>query len=225
VIKAIVTDIEGTTSSIRFVHEVLFPYARERMAAFVRAHASEPGVAAQLDAVRREAGEALDLDGVIQQLIAWIDADRKITALKALQGMIWEAGFRNRDFTGHVYQDAVRHLKDWHAQGIALYVFSSGSVQAQQLLFGYSDAGDLRGLFSGYYDTRIGAKREASAYTAIAEDIGMLPAEILFLSDIEGELDAARAAGMQTVWLVREGEPDPAAAHPQVTDFDAIAVA
>jgi len=225
VIRAIVTDIEGTTSSIRFVHEVLFPYARERMAAFVRAHASEPGVAAQLDAVRREAGEALDLDGVIQQLIAWIDADRKITALKALQGMIWEAGFRNRDFTGHVYQDAVRHLKDWHAQGIALYVFSSGSVQAQQLLFGYSDAGDLRGLFSGYYDTRIGAKREASAYTAIAEDIGLLPAEILFLSDIEGELDAARAAGMQTVWLVREGEPDPAAAHRQVTDFDAIAVA
>jgi enolase-phosphatase E1 len=222
VIKAIVTDIEGTTSSIRFVHDVLFPYARERMAGFVRAHAEEPQVAAELDAVRREAGAALDLDGVIQQLIAWIDADRKSTPLKALQGMIWEAGFRNRDFTGHVYADAVHHLKDWHARGIPLYVFSSGSVQAQRLLFGHSDAGDLTSLFSGFYDTRIGAKRDASAYSAIAADIGLAPADILFLSDIEGELDAARSAGMQTRWLVRDAEPDPAAAHRQVMDFDAI---
>ena len=221
-IRAIVTDIEGTTSSIRFVHDVLFPYARERMAAFVRAHAEQPQVAAELDAVRREAGAALDLDGVIQQLIAWIDADRKSTPLKALQGMIWEAGFRNRDFTGHVYADAVRHLKDWHARGITLYVFSSGSVQAQRLLFGHSDAGDLTPLFSGFYDTRIGAKREAAAYSAIAADIGRAPADILFLSDIEGELDAARSAGMQTLWLVRDAEPDPAAAHRQVKDFDAI---
>ena len=221
-IKAIVTDIEGTTSSIRFVHAVLFPYARERMAAFVRAHAEDPRIAAELDAVRREAGQALDLDGVIEQLIAWIDADRKSTPLKALQGMIWEAGFRNGDFTGHVYDDAVRHLKDWHAQGISLYVFSSGSVQAQRLLFGHSDAGDLTPLFSGFYDTRIGAKREASAYTAIAADIGLAPADILFLSDIEGELDAARAAGMQTLWLVRDGQPEPTASHRQVSDFDAI---
>jgi enolase-phosphatase E1 len=95
-------------------------------------------------------------------------------------------------------------------------------VQAQQLLFGHSDAGDLTPLFKGFYDTRIGAKREASAYTAIAADIGLRPADILFLSDIEGELDAARAAGMQTLWLVRDGEPDPAAGHRQVRDFDAV---
>ena len=221
-IKAIVTDIEGTTSSIRFVHDVLFPYAREHMASFLRQRGGEPQVAEQIEAVRREAGEALDLEGVIAQLIAWIDADRKITPLKALQGMIWEAGFRNADFTGHVYGDAVRHLKDWHARGIPLYVFSSGSVQAQQLLFGCSDAGDLTPLFNGFYDTRVGAKREASAYAAIAADVGLPPGDILFLSDIEGELDAARAAGMQTLWLVREGEPDPAAAHRQVRDFDAI---
>ena len=221
-IQAILTDIEGTTSSIRFVHDVLFPYARERMAAFVRAHAEQPQVAAELDAVRREAGVALDLDGVIQQLIAWIDADRKSTPLKALQGRIWEEGFRNGDFTGHVYADAVRHLKQWQARGIALYVFSSGSVQAQRLLFGHSDAGDLTPLFSGFYDTRIGAKRDAPAYSAIASDIGLAPANILFLSDIEGELDAARSAGMQTLWLVRDAEPDPAAAHRQVKDFDAI---
>ncbi|MFZ0256464.1 MAG: HAD-IA family hydrolase, partial [Gammaproteobacteria bacterium] len=103
-----------------------------------------------------------------------------------------------------------------------LYVFSSGSVQAQQLLFGHSDAGDLTPLFSGFYDTRIGAKREPIAYTAIAEDIGLPPGDILFLSDIEGELEAARAAGMQTLWLVRDGDPDPAAGHRQVKDFDAI---
>lgn len=223
-IKAIVTDIEGTTSSIRFVHEVLFPYARQRMAEFLRAHGEAPQVAAQIEAVRREAGEALDLDGVIGQLIAWIDADRKITPLKALQGMIWEAGFRNGDFTGHVYEDAARHLRGWHTQGIPLYVFSSGSVQAQRLLFGYSDVGDLTPLFSGFYDTRIGAKRDASAYTAIAADIGLPPADILFLSDIAGELDAARDAGMQTLWLVRDGPPDAAAAHRQVSDFDAIAL-
>ena len=142
-IKAIVTDLEGTTTSIRFVHEVLFPYARERIGAFVRSHAEDPEVVTQLNEVRREAGEALDLDAVIQKLIAWIDTDKKITPLKALQGMLWEAGFRNGDFTGHVYDDAVRHLKGWHARGIPLYVFSSGSVQAQRLLFGYSDAGDL----------------------------------------------------------------------------------
>ena len=223
-IKAIVTDIEGTTSSIRFVHEVLFPYARQRIAAFVREHAGQPEVETQLEAVGREAGAALDLEDAIQQLIDWIDADKKITPLKALQGMIWEAGFRGGDFTGHVYPDAVRHLRDWHERGIPLYVFSSGSVQAQRLLFGYSDVGDLTPLFSGFYDTRIGPKREAAAYSAFAADIGLAPADILFLSDIEGELDAARAAGMQTLWLVRDGEPDPAAGHRQIKDFDAVAL-
>lgn len=223
-IRAIVTDIEGTTSSISFVHDVLFPYARQRMAAFLRQHAQDAPVAEQIEAVRQEAGPTLDLAGVSAQLTAWIDADRKITPLKALQGMIWEAGFRNRDFTGHVYDDAVRNLRAWHAQGLPLYVFSSGSVQAQQLLFGHSDAGDLTPLFSGYYDTRVGAKRDPAAYAAIAADIGVPAGDVLFLSDIEAELDAARAAGMQTIWLVRDGEPDPAAGHRQVKDFDAIGV-
>jgi enolase-phosphatase E1 len=222
VIGAIVTDIEGTTSSISFVHQVLFPYARQRMDAFLRAHSDAPQVAEQIEAVRREAGAALDLDGVIDQLAAWMDADRKITPLKTLQGMIWEAGFRNGDFTGHVYADAARHLREWHALGVPLYVFSSGSVQAQKLLFGHSDAGDLTPLFAGFYDTRVGAKREPSAYTAIAGDIDVPPGDILFLSDIEAELDAARAAGWQTLWLVREGALDANAGHRQVRDFDAI---
>jgi enolase-phosphatase E1 len=221
-IRAVLTDIEGTTSSIRFVHEVLFPYARAHVADFVRANAKDPQVAPLLDAVRRETGADLSLDGIITQLVAWIDADRKITPLKALQGMIWEAGYRRGDFTGHVYPDAAAQLRAWHAAGLQLYVFSSGSVQAQQLLFGYSDAGDLTALFSGYYDTRIGNKQDPAAYRAIAAATGLPAHEILFLSDIHAELDAARTAGMHTTMLVREAAPDASATHRQVRDFTAI---
>jgi enolase-phosphatase E1 len=219
---AILTDIEGTTSSIDFVHDVLFPYAREHMAEFVRGNADVPRVVSLLDEVRRETGQDLDLQGSIAQLIAWIDADRKITPLKALQGMIWEAGYRNGDFTGHIYADAADNLRAWHAAGIRLYVFSSGSVQAQRLLFRYSDSGDLTPLFSGYYDTRIGNKRESAAYSRIASDIGLPPGDILFLSDIREELDAAQQAGMRTAWLVRDSRPEPEAAHLQASDFNAI---
>lgn len=221
-IRAILTDIEGTTSSIRFVHDVLFPYAREHMAEFVRCNAEDPRVVSHLNDVRLMTDPELDLDGIVAQLIAWIDADEKITPLKALQGMIWEAGYAKGDFTGHIYPDAVKGLERWSGSGLKLYVFSSGSVQAQQLLFSHSDAGDLTPLFTGYYDTRIGNKREPAAYAAIAADIGLPAADILFLSDIREELDAAHAAGMRTVWLVRETTPDPAAAHPQVSDFDSI---
>lgn len=222
-IRAILTDIEGTTTSLRFVNEVLFPYARAHIAGFVRRHVADPEVARQLKAVREAAGAALDLEGVIAQLVAWIDADRKVTPLKTLQGLLWRAGYEDGSLTGHVYPDAVRQLRSWHARGIALYVFSSGSVQAQQLLFGHSDAGDLRPLFSGYYDTRTGDKRDSAAYAAIAKDIGVAAEEILFLSDICEELDAARAAGMQTAWLVRDADPDPAAAHRQLCDFTGLA--
>lgn len=221
-IRAIVTDIEGTTSSISFVHEVLFPYAREHMAEYVRRHAEDPAVAPLLNEVRLEAGADLNLDGIIGQLLDWIARDKKITPLKALQGMIWQTGYRQGDFTGHVYGDAVEYLKKWQAQGLRLYVFSSGSVKAQQLLFGFSDAGDLTPLFSGYFDTRIGSKQEMGAYQAIAGAIGLPPSDILFLSDIKQELDAARAAGMQTVWLVRDSEPDATAPHQQVRDFSQI---
>lgn len=221
-IKAIVTDIEGTTSSLSFVHEVLFPYAREHIADFVRCHAEDPHIVSHLNDVRHTAGEELTIDGIIEQLIQWIDTDQKITPLKALQGMIWKAGYQQGDFTGHIYDDALRNLQQWHAQGIKLYVFSSGSVQAQKLLFGYSDAGDLTPLFSGYFDTQIGNKREKDAYLAIAKQINMANNEILFLSDIRQELDAAAEADMKTVWLVRDGELKDEAMHPQVQNFDQI---
>jgi len=222
-IRAILTDIEGTTSSISFVHDVLFPYARGHMKEFVHASVADPQVAALLDDVRRAAGASeLDLDGVVAQLVAWIDADSKTTPLKALQGMIWEDGYRRGDLTGHVYPDAVRQLERWSGSGLRLYIFSSGSVQAQQLLFRHSDAGDLTPLFAGYFDTRIGNKQDPDAYRAIATEIDLPPEDILFLSDIRAELDAAAAVGMRTIWLVRDGQPDPDAPHHQVAGFTDI---
>ena len=224
-IKAILTDIEGTTSSLSFVKDVLFPYARKHLGDYLRIHAANPEVQEQLSAVAQEVGQALSLEEAIRQLEQWIDEDRKITALKSLQGIVWEAGYRNGDFTGHMYEDAVRNLRAWHAKGTRLYVYSSGAVYAQKLLFGFSDYGDLTALFSGYFDTHIGHKREVSSYEAIASEIGERAGDILFLSDIREELDAAHSAGMQTRWLVRDAASiDPAAAHPQVRDFDAISL-
>ncbi len=218
------TDIEGTTSSLSFVKDVLFPYARERMARFVRAHANDPAVRGLLDDARQLIGGRADDEEVIVQLIQWIDEDKKVTPLKALQGMIWEQGYKQGDFKGHVYEDAVRNLKQWHARGIRLYVFSSGSVQAQKLLFAHTGYGDLTPLFSGYFDTTVGAKKEASAYHKIAQTIGFTPGDILFLSDIKEELDAAHEAGMRTAWLLRDSTPGGVAGHTKVSNFDEIVV-
>lgn len=223
-IRAVLTDIEGTTSSLSFVKDVLFPYAYRQMERFLQQHATEPAVAQQLAAVNAEVGRELGLAEAVAQLRQWIDADRKFTPLKALQGMIWEEGYRNGAFTGHVYADAVQRLRVWHAAGMRLYVFSSGSVQAQKLLFGYSDYGDLTPLFSGYFDTTSGNKRDPAAYSTIAAAIGLPAQEILFLSDIAEELDAAHTVGMRTCQLLREGVVVPHAVHCQEADFSTIPV-
>jgi len=221
-IQAVVTDIEGTTSALSFVKDVLFPYARARLAAFVHAHAADPTVRAQLNAVRALATDAATDDDAIRTLLRWNDEDRKLTPLKALQGLIWEDGYRRADFTGHVYDDAVRGLREWRDRGLGLYVFSSGSVHAQRLLFGHSDRGDLTPLFSGYFDTTVGAKREPESYRRIAADIGLPSGDILFLSDIPEELDAARTAGMATCWLVRDGPAPQHPVHPVARNFDEV---
>lgn len=221
-VKAIVTDIEGTTSSIDFVHQVLFPYASKHLPDFVRNNQADPAVMPILDAVRTEGGDTdADTDGVIEILLRWIDEDRKVTALKSLQGLIWKHGYESGNFTGHMYDDAVTNLRAWAAANIDLYVYSSGSVTAQKLLFGYSDAGDLAALFRGYFDTNIGHKRQADSYRNILEDIGLPAAEILFLSDVAEELDAAAAAGMQTFQLVRDEKVVPGS-HRIAHDFDEI---
>ncbi len=221
-IKAILMDIEGTTSAISFVHETLFPYARQHMDAFVREHASRPEVQTQLDAVSEMVGTPLCLDMAIETLCQWIDEDRKATPLKALQGMIWARGYGSGELKGHVYPDVVPALKAWHEKNLGLYVYSSGSVQAQKLIFGHTEYGDLTPMFSGYFDTTVGHKREADSYLHIAEVIGLPCDEVLFLSDIVQELDAASEAGMHTTQLVRPGEGVAGDWHPIAIDFSSI---
>jgi len=204
-VHAVLTDIEGTTTAISFVHQVLFPYASTMLPDFVRQHCRDEEIARILEDARRAANEPdASIDRLIETLRTWIAEDRKVTALKALQGHIWRHGYENGDFTGHVYEDAVVQLRRWHADGVSIYVYSSGSVASQKLLFGHSDAGDLTPLFDGYFDTRIGHKRDPDSYRTIASEIGGAANDILFLSDVAQELDAAAAAEMQTVQLVRD---------------------
>lgn len=221
-IKAIVTDIEGTTSSLSFVKDVLFPYARRHLPDFVRNHLDDGKVQALLADARREAAAELDTDQLIAQFLDWIDRDQKITSLKSLQGMIWETGYEQGDFHGHIYPDAFRQLQAFSEQGYQLFVYSSGSVFAQKLLFAHTEYGDLTPLFSGFFDTHIGGKKEISSYQQIAGQIRFQPDEILFLSDIKEELDAARQAGFDTYWLVRGQSVNSNAEHRQICDFDAI---
>lgn len=221
-LPVILTDIEGTTGSIRFVHEVLFPYARERMADFLAAHRDEPAVRAEIEAVARETGVAPDdLSRITAVLIGWIDEDRKATPLKALQGMIWKDGFTSGELIAHIYPDAAARLRGWHEAGHRIFVYSSGSIAAQKLYFAHTSEGDLTSLLDGYFDTTTGGKREAESYRAIAARIGVAPADIVFLSDVEAELEAAEQAGLRTVWLTRDGRPE-GATRPPVSSFEEI---
>lgn len=220
---AVLTDIEGTTSSLSFVKDVLFPYARAHIGDFVRRRADDPAVMSHVDEIRRLKGDPeAGIDDVVAQLVEWIDEDRKVTALKALQGLVWEHGYRSGDFLGHVYEDVPPALRAWRDRGLRLYIYSSGSVYAQKLLFGHTQLGDLASLFDGFFDTRIGQKTDIASYGRIAGEMNLPADEVLFLSDIESELDAARAAGMRTTWLVRDAVPDPRATHAQVRDFTGI---
>jgi enolase-phosphatase E1 len=190
-IRVILTDIEGTTSSITFVTETLFPYARARMANYVAAH---PETVVDVPG-----------DDPVATLLGWMDVDAKETPLKALQGLIWGEGYADGMLRGHVYPDAVAGLRRWQAAGLALYVFSSGSIAAQKLIFEHSVAGDLTPLFSGYFDTTTGPKRAAESYAKIADAIGLSVGDILFLSDTPAEIAAARDAGMAALLIDRDG--------------------
>ncbi len=221
-LQVVLTDIEGTTSSIDFVHQTLFPYARRRIRRFLRDHADDVEVHRQLDEVEQIENRDLSLQDAADVLERWIDEDRKLTPLKALQGMIWAEGYRAGELRGHVYPDTPEALRAWHARGLRLAVYSSGSVDAQKLIFGHTDYGDLTPLFSAYFDTRVGGKREVASYREILRQL-QCPAEaVLFLSDVGEELDAARAAGLRTCQLVRDDKTVPAPAHPRVSNLHEV---
>ena len=225
--QAIVTDIEGTTSSIAFVKDVLFPYAAKHLPTWLSENRLDPVVRQQIERVAETLGRpANDLDAVMDQLLTWIEQDVKATPLKALQGMLWKSGYERGDYRAHVYEDAAQVLRDWHSAGTPLYVYSSGSVQAQKLFFKYSRYGDLRRLFADYFDTTTGPKTDPASYRNIAASIGVPAGEILFLSDAEPEVAAAVSAGMQAVLVVRaaDSQVDPdAVSYTVARDFQEIA--
>ncbi len=219
-LAAVLTDIEGTTTPIAYVRDRLFPFARARLADFLAVHGDDPVVQAELAATRRLAPDAPALD----TLIRWIDADAKATPLKTLQGLLWAEGYASGELQAQLYEDVAPVLRAWHKAGLALFVYSSGSVAAQRQIFGRSTAGDLAPLFSGFFDTRIGGKREQDSYDRIAISIGIPVPEILFLSDVEAELDAAAAAGLRTCQLVRADDGTIASpAHANAGTFGDVA--
>lgn len=224
-VRFILLDIEGTTTDINFVHQVLFPYSAERLAQYVKDHANSCEVQECLDQVKitvlDETSKTISDDAAVEILLHWIQTDRKHGALKTLQGLIWDIGFKQGHYQGHVYPDVPVALERWKQQGLGLGIYSSGSVQAQKLLFGHSIAGDLTPYFSHYFDTQVGGKKEATSYANIAQALQIPPSEILFLSDVAAELDAAHQAGFQVTQLLRTDNMV-VGSHPTVTDFSGL---
>ncbi len=225
-IQYILTDIEGTTTSVNFVYEVLFPYFSTHFSAFAGKEFESEAVQTQLNAtietVKIEQNRIISQAEAIEQLLAWTLEDRKHPALKALQGLVWQEGYQNGTLKGHLYTDVPPVLEKWKKAGLQLGIYSSGSVQAQKLLFGSSEFGDLTPLFSHYFDTAVGNKREVTSYQNIQKQINLPARQILFLSDIAQELDAAKSAGFQTIQLVRE-KNTASLKHKHVTNFTACA--
>ena len=218
--RAVLVDIEGTVTPIAFVHRVLFPYAREALPALLRDRAHEPQVAAAVREIRLQAPEADPL----AQCLAWMDADAKVTPLKALQGIAWQDGYASGALRSELYPDVAPSLRAWHAAGVRLAVYSSGSEAAQRLIFRHPAEGDLTGLFAAFLDTRIGGKRDPASYREAARVLALPAASILFLSDVTAELDAAAVAGLQACQLVRPDDPTVAGErHPTAADFAAVA--
>lgn len=246
-IEVVILDIEGTTTPITFVHDVLFPYARARVRAYLDDTARSDAEVRQIvedlrlelpasgfqppadgtnpDSGSRELGAGSEkLEADVVSYIYWLmDRDRKSRPLKALQGRIWEQGYATGALEGEVYPDVRDAFVRWAAAGIRIGIFSSGSVLAQQLLFAHSTAGDLSSFLSSYFDTRVGAKTEAESYSRMSTALAVPPSSVLFVSDVAGELDAARAAGLHTRLCVRPPVLPPAASsHAIVESFDAI---
>jgi len=224
--KAVLIDIEGTVSPISFVKEVLFPYSKEKLEGFIKENINNPKIKNILDQVKKIEEKDLTTDEIIKILKRWIDEDRKIAPLKDIQGLIWKEGFESGKLKAPLYKDAYEKIKEWKQKGYRLYIYSSGSVQAQKLFFSHTNYGNLTGYLDGYFDTKTGNKKEKQSYIKIAQIVGLKPEEILFLSDNPDEIKAAAQSGMKVYRLVR---PDDAEyikdfPHPQVKDFYGVDV-
>jgi len=216
-IRAILLDIEGTTTPISFVHEVLFPYARKHLKGYIAQHSGAEDLLADLDQLRKERQadltEGQQPPELIEPYVYWlIDRDRKSPGLKSVQGKIWKEGYSDGSLRSQVFEDVPSAIKRWREAGLSVNIFSSGSVLAQQLLFSHTEAGDLTNLIDQYFDTGVGKKIEAESYRRIATRLSVAPNEILFVSDVVSELDAAHEAGMRTALSVRPGNPE--SSHP-----------
>ena len=238
--RAVLLDIEGTTTSIAFVYDTLFPFARAQMGSFLERSWAEPAVQADVALVRAQAlddhtaghGAAPlvpdDLsdaarEATLANLLAQMDADRKTTGLKAIQGKVWVDGYSSGDLLGHVYEDVPRNLEAWRARGLRISIYSSGSITAQKLHFRHSIAGDLTPVLAGYYDTTTGPKKEAASYTTIARKMGVEPGQVTFLTDSLDEARAADEAGVRAVLTLRPGNaPLPDHPFPTITSFDEL---
>jgi enolase-phosphatase E1 len=229
--QAILLDIEGTTTPINFVHKVLFPYAKERIGKYVETHFGElSGEISQLiDESSHDETYTVPVDptepgSISAYLEHLISVDRKSTPLKSIQGGIWKAGYRSGELKSIVYDDVPPAFERWHTEGKVIAIYSSGSVLAQKLLFRYTDHGDLTRFISANFDTNIGHKREAESYRKIAEELSLSTQDVLFLSDIPEELDAAREANFQTALTVRPGNApvDSDTPHHSIQTFDEL---
>jgi len=229
--KSILLDIEGTTTPIEFVHKILFPFARRKVPGYISTNFEnlESEILQFISEHQKDLGYTDHFDptsakSVAKYLAFLIDADRKSTPLKSIQGKIWKEGYESGELKSEIFDDVPDAFERWKSAGMTVAIFSSGSVLAQQLLFRYTDHGDLTPFISSYFDTNIGPKRDSKSYEAIAAEIDISPAEILFVSDIIAELDAAREAGLSTALAVRPGNPpiETDVSHRVVTTFDGL---
>lgn len=236
-IKGILLDIEGTTSSISFVYDVMFPFIRENLSSYLADNWDTPELKECLPALANDAGQpsvdawfdassATPQETIAQFVIQLMDDDVKATGLKQLQGVIWKSGFEQGELVAHLYEEVAPAIQRWNQSGIDVKIYSSGSVQAQKLFFGHTVAGNLLESFSGHYDTKIGSKKEMASYQTIANDFNCEAGEILFVSDVTEELDAAKSAGLQTVLSLRPGNKPQPHDHgfPTIENFDSITV-
>lgn len=235
--RVILLDIEGTTSSVSFVYDVMFPFVRRELDSFLNQHWNDPAVQEACDLIAVDAGhDSLDAWTQVEpasgqalvrdEVHRLMDGDVKATGLKRLQGLVWKHGFESGELRAHLFDDVRDVVEGWQAAGLQIHIYSSGSVQAQKLFFGHTTEGNLLSFFSGHYDTTVGPKREASSYVAIAEAMNVPPKHVLFVSDVPAELDAAAAAGMNVALCCRPGNAEVPAGHGhvEIDRFDQIVI-